>query len=98
MNLFERLHRALGPILAGMLLDLLDLATFGPIGIYAGFIVGAIVGWWIGGLYRFPKSLKIATSILAGIYMTVPMTEFIPIATLIGGVARFLEEQENPPK
>jgi uncharacterized membrane protein YeaQ/YmgE (transglycosylase-associated protein family) len=88
---FWRLHRALGPILGGLLLDFTDLATFGPMGIL-GPILGAAVVLWICSLYRFSVKTKILLAFLGGVYCTVPMTEPFPVATLVCAVCRFFEK------
>lgn len=86
-----RLHRALGPIAGGLLLDFTDLATFGPMGILGPFL-GAAVVLWISSLYRFSLRTKIILAFLAGVYCTVPMTEPFPIATLVCAACRFFEK------
>jgi hypothetical protein len=88
---FWRLHRALGPILGGLLLDFTDLATFGPMGILGPFL-GAAVVLWICSLYRFSTRTKILLAFLGGVYCTVPMTEPFPIATLVCAACRFFEK------
>ena len=88
---FWRLHRALGPILGGLLLDFTDMATFGPMGIL-GPVLGAAVVLWICSLYRFSVKTKILLAFLGGVYCTVPMTEPFPIATLVCAVCRFFEK------
>jgi hypothetical protein len=88
---FWRLHRALGPILGGLLLDFTDLATYGPMGILGPFL-GAAVVLWICSLYRFSVRTKILLAFLGGVYCMVPMTEPLPIATLVCAVCRFFEK------
>jgi hypothetical protein len=94
-GLVWRLHRALGPILGGLLLDFTDLATFGPLGIL-GPILGAAVVLWISMLYQFSLRTKIILAFLAGIYCMVPMTEPFPIATLVCAACRFFEKPSKP--
>ncbi len=91
-GLWWRINYALGPVLGGLLLDMMDLTTFGPLGLYFGLIVGGLVGWYISAMYGFSRNATIWCILLAGIYCMVPMTEFMPIATIISAVARF-----NPP-
>jgi hypothetical protein len=88
---FWRLHRALGPILGGLLLDFTDLATFGPMGILGPFL-GAAVVLWITSLYQFSVRTKIVLAFLGGVYCMVPMTEPFPIATLVCAACRFFEK------
>lgn len=92
---FWRLHRALGPILGGLLLDFTDLATFGPMGILGPFL-GAAVVLWICSLYRFSVKTKIILAFLGGVYCMVPMTEPFPIATLVCAACRFFERPSSP--
>ncbi len=87
-SLMERLQRAFGPLVGGMILDLVDLSTFGPYGI-GGFFVGSLVGWWICSIYELAISTRLTLSLLAGVYCLLPLTEFIPVATLISAFVRF---------
>ena len=91
-----RMHRALGQILGGLLLDFTDLATFGPMGILGPFL-GAAVVLWITSLYRFSVRTKIILAFLGGVYCMVPMTEPFPIATLVCAACRFFEKPSNAP-
>ena len=95
-SLIERLHRAFGPLVGGMLLDLVDLTTFGPYGL-GGFFIGALVGWWICSIYNMTTSTRLCLALLAGIYCLLPLTEFIPVATLISAFIRFRGDQKNNP-
>lgn len=94
-GLLWRLHRALGPILGGLILDFTDLATFGPLGIL-GPLLGAAVVLWISMLYQFSLRTKIILAFLAGVYCMMPMTEFFPIATLVCAACRFFEKPAAP--
>ena len=85
----QRLYYALGPLGAGMILDVLDLATFGPIGIVAGALVGGYAGWILGECEGFDRNIRIAFAICAAAYMTIPFTEPIPAATILILTARF---------
>ncbi len=87
-----RIHRALGPVAGGLIIDLLDLATIGPIGIYLGMVVGCLVGWWVGSFLRFSTRARLSWSFLCGLYCTLPLTGFFPVMTIISAVARFGEE------
>lgn len=90
-TLVERLHRALGPLAGGFILDFMDLVTFGPLGFYAGPLIGALIGWWITSIYRFSIPSRVLWAVLAALYCAIPGTEFIPVATLISALARFAE-------
>lgn len=85
----RKLYRALGPLAGGILLDTLDLATFGPFGLYVGWLVGLTVGWWIASMHDFGTFGKAIFAALAALYLTMPMTELFPIATTVSAVARF---------
>jgi hypothetical protein len=74
---------------AGIILDVLDLATLGPIGIIAGALVGGYAGWVLGEFEGLDRSLQIAFASCAAAYMTVPFTEPIPAATILILTARF---------
>ncbi len=86
--LIERLHRAFGPLVGGAMLDLVDLSSFGPFGI-GGFFVGGLTGWWICSIYNIATSTRLILALLAGIYCLFPLTEFIPVATLLSAFIRF---------
>ena len=87
--LWRRLHRAAGPVAGGIVLDLVDLATFGPVGLLGGFVVGGGVGWWLGSLYGFARRGRAACAVAAALYTAIPFTEVFPVATLIGAIARW---------
>jgi hypothetical protein len=90
-NLGKRLNRAFGPIFAGMIIDLVDLATFGPIGLVLGIPIGGLAGFWMGRCLGLSKLASFYCAIAAGVYCTIPFTEVIPLATLVGAYARFRE-------
>ena len=89
-RLLERTYYALGPLAAGIMLDVLDLATFGTIGVFVGAIVGAYAGWVIGDFEGLDKDGRTVLACCAAIYMMIPMTEPLPIATAFSLVARFM--------
>lgn len=85
----QRLYYALGPLGAGIILDVLDLATLGPIGTAVGALVGGYAGWILGECEGFERNIRIAFAIGAAVYMTIPFTEPIPAATILILTARF---------
>jgi hypothetical protein len=93
-TLWQRLYYALGPVAGCLVLDLADFLTFGPIGLALGIPAGAAIGWWLGSLYGFEKQGRAVLAALSGLYCTIPFTELLPIATIIGATARFY----HPPK
>lgn len=72
-----------------MVLDVLDLVTFGPIGLFAGGIVGLVAGWCLSQFESMDSSLRIAVAICAAIYMTLPFTAPIPAATILMLLIRY---------
>ena len=90
--ILERTYYALGPLGVGFILDVLDLATFGPIGLALGPVVGAAAGWIIGDLEGVGRNGRIVLAFCAAIYMFIPFTEPVPVATCFGLVARFFRE------
>ena len=87
----RRLNRAFGPVVAGMILDVVDLATFGPIGFFLGIPVGLAVGYWLGSCLGLERKHCLWVGMAAAIYCTMPGTEFIPLGTLVGACARYWE-------
>lgn len=78
------------PLLAGLVLDLADLVTFGPLALYFGLVVGTAVGWWLVGLHgiRQPSSRWLWAGV-GGLYCMLPMTEWVPAATLVSAALVF---------
>ncbi len=95
INLMKRAHRAFGPLAGGLILDFVDLLTFGPLCFILGPIVGAIVGWWITSIYNFSKRSRIIWSVMAAVYCTIPFTEILPVATVISAFARFRDDPKS---
>ena len=74
----------LGPIAGGFLLDLVDLATFGPVGLYGGFVIGGALGWWLAGQHGLGRRGRFIGAVLAAVYSATPATEWLPLGTLAG--------------
>jgi hypothetical protein len=85
----RRLYNALFPVIGGLVLDLTDFVTFGPIGLYTGLLIGGLVGWLISSIYGFSTKKRLLWALLSGIYCTIPVTEFVPVATILSTIARF---------
>jgi len=93
----RRLNRAFGPIAAGVVIDMLDLATYGPLGYVLGLPVGGLAGYWMGRCLRLDRKASAWCALAAGVYCMVPFTEKLPLATLVGASVRFRESgRENP--
>lgn len=95
-ELLQRSYNALFPIVGGLILDFADLATFGPIGLFGGMLIGGTIGWLIGNIYGFPRKAQAIYALLAGIYCTIPGTFFVPLATILSALARFYEKPRSP--
>ena len=87
----RRLNRAFGPVVAGMILDVVDLATFGPIGFFLGIPVGLAAGYWLGSCLGLERKHCLWVAMASALYCTTPGTEFIPLGTLVGACARYWE-------
>ncbi len=85
----QRFLFAASPLAAGVMLDVLDAATFGPVGIVCGAIVGGWAGWQLAKHEGLPANLQFAAAICAAAYMTIPFTELIPAATMLVFLVRF---------
>lgn len=93
----QRLNRAFGPVVAGLIIDLVDLGTFGPIGLVLGLPIGGAAGYWMGRTLGLSKKASLLCALAAGIYCTIPGTEMLPIATLVGAAARYYESAPKTP-
>jgi hypothetical protein len=87
----KRLNRAFGPVIAGLIIDLVDLSTFGPMGFYFGLPLGGGCGYWMGRTLGLTRKQSLYCAIAAGIYCMIPVSEFLPLATLVGAFARYRE-------
>ncbi len=77
-------RRRIPPIVLGLLLDAVDFATMGPLGLYGGFVLGGLAAWWAAreaGLGRRGVWLAAAAG---AVYAATPATELMPLGTLIG--------------
>jgi hypothetical protein len=86
-----RLKGLFAPLLAGMLLDAVDFVTLGPIGMAVGFFAGFGVGWWLAPELGFRSGRRVLAGLLGGVYCTLPMTGFVPAATVAAGLVHFFE-------
>ena len=91
------LKQILGPMVAGIAIDGLDLITFGPIGLYAGLILGGAVGYWLAPMLGFPPKGRWIAALMTGIYCTIPLTGFIPVAAIAAGLTRALSRGDAMP-
>ena len=92
----QRMNRAFGPIVAGLIIDFVDVSTFGPVGLLLGLPVGGLAGYWMGRTLGFDKRASLWCALAASVYCTIPGTEIIPLATIIGACVRFRETDVSP--
>lgn len=90
-----RFNRIFGPIVAGLIIDLMDLATFGPMGLMLGLPAGLATGYWMGYCLGLAPAARWWCSLAAGIYCMIPFTEFLPLATLAGAYAQYRESDDR---
>lgn len=93
-ELFNRLQQIFGPLAFGVILDLTDLLTFHHIGLFAGFILGFSIAWWVASIEGLTPRARWLAAVLAGIYCMTPFTETLPLATIvaiISAVAHFCQ-------
>jgi len=80
----------IGPMVAALAIDLLDLATFGPFGLYTGLILGGAAGYFLAPFLGFPPHRRWLSALATGVYCTLPLTGLIPLATLASVATRTL--------
>lgn len=91
----ERLLRSFGPLAGGILLDVVDLATFGAWGFYLGPIIGGLLGWWLAQVYGFGVLGQCMLILVVAVYCALPATELVPLATLVFALVRFAESKKK---
>lgn len=87
----RRINRAFGPIAAGLIIDLVDFTSFGPLGLVMGLPLGGLTGYWMGRALGLSRKASLWCALTAGLYCMVPATEFIPLAMIVGACVRFSE-------
>ena len=81
----------LAPVIAGLLLDALDLATYGPIGLWAGLAVGGLAGYFLAASMGVAQKRRLGYAAVAGVYCMMPFTAFLPVATVLGTLIQLRE-------
>jgi hypothetical protein len=71
------------PIMTALAIDLADLAMIGPIGVVAGFFVGFVLTSMLTLATGVPLRRSLVLSLLAGIYCMLPVTDLVPLATML---------------
>ncbi|MCX7552915.1 hypothetical protein OS175_03400 [Marinicella sp. S1101] len=90
-SLGDRIFAAFGPLTAGILIDALDVLTFGPIGMYVGPLFGALLGWWLACKLNFGVMGQCVLLAVTAIYCALPGSELMPLATAVMALARFFK-------
>lgn len=92
LSLGARIKRAFGPVVPGVILDLADLfsltRTVGP---WASFPIGFAIGVWLSLYYPFGWGWRFLIAMGSGLYTLTPGTEYIPLATILTCLGRFIE-------
>lgn len=91
-----RYNHAFGPVAAGLIIDAVDVATFGPFGLVLGVPIGAAAGYWLARSLRLDTSPSLLCAMIAGVYCTIPGTELLPLGTLVGALVRLEDVPETP--
>jgi len=68
------------PIIAGVLIDIVNVFTFGLI----GFVAGGAIGYWAARSNRMPLHLSLLIALAIGWYCGLPLPRTTPLATLVG--------------
>ena len=87
------LPRALTAIATALLVDAADLVTFGPLGLWTGLLVGALLGWTLAPQLGFAQRRWLPAA-LAGAYCMTPGTALMPLATILVGVRSLTAPRE----
>lgn len=97
-SILSRLVRSFGPVLPGLILDLADLASLTRfVGPWAGFPIGVAIGIWLSMFYPFHLGWRLVIIIGSGVYAMTPGTEYIPLATILTCLGRFIEGAPERP-
>ena len=91
----ERQRRDFGPIRAGILIDLVDFATIGPLQAIVGVPLGTVLGWQMFRYFPLRRTTRLGFAIACGLYCGLLPTNFLPLATLLGVFARFAWPERN---
>lgn len=84
------------PILTALAIDLADLAMIGPTGVMVGFFVGFALTSMLTLATGVPWRRAVVLSLLAGIYCMLPLTDLVPLATMLTLLRMALVRQARP--
>lgn len=79
-----RLGQAIGPVISGLIIDVLDLATLGGVWAVLGLLLGVPAGWYFARNLGLDRKRSLYVGLACGVYCAIPFTSPIPLATLIG--------------
>ena len=86
------------PFAMGMLIDMADVLTFGPVGLRFGLVIGGILGWVLAIVLGFPPRYRWLAIALSGIYCALPGTAVFPLGTTLAVLSQLLGwRAEDPP-
>jgi hypothetical protein len=78
-----------------MLLDAVDLATFGPLGLWVGFVLGSLTGWFLAESLGFKRGNRWMGGVLGGLYCMLPGTSVLPVATIVTALREFTDRGDE---
>ncbi|MFK7929388.1 MAG: hypothetical protein AB8H79_14430 [Myxococcota bacterium] len=90
INLVERFREAAAPVVAGMVLDVADFATFHPA---IGIPIGLVCGSQLIRHLDMPPAKRLWALVGCGAYCALPLTNALPLATLLGAISRFYPQK-----
>jgi hypothetical protein len=73
-----------------------DLATFGPLGLRFGLLIGAVSGWLLAPSLGVSPQRRWLCALGSGVYCMLPFTSFLPLGTVLGALVR-LQGKSRPP-
>jgi hypothetical protein len=84
----KHLVHVLSPVIAGLIIDAIDVGTIGGLGMRIGLPIGALAGYFLGGQMGFRGKRRLYVALGAAFYCWLPITSFLPLGTLLGVLAR----------
>lgn len=97
-SFFARLTRTFGPVIPGLVLDCADFFSLTrTVGLWASFPVGFAIGIWLSLFYPFGFGWRFVIALGSGLYTLTPGTEYIPLATILTCLGRFIESTPETP-
>lgn len=78
----------IAPVFVGLILDAVDFATMGPLGLSGGFLLGGAAAFWGARQVGLEGRSVWLAAIGGAIYAATPATELLPLGTLIGLVVQ----------